>query len=75
MVFRPFKVGDLVVASGINARVYEIDLFTTVVDTPDNRRLIIPNSAIAGHAIENVTFHAERRVEVPVWSRIYGRHG
>jgi small conductance mechanosensitive channel len=66
MVFRPFKVGDLVVAGGINARVYEIDLFTTVVDTPDNRRLIIPNSAIAGHTIENVTFHAERRVEVPV---------
>lgn len=66
MVFRPFKVGDLVVAGGIHAKVYEIDLFTTVVDTPDNRRLIIPNSAIAGHTIENVTFHAERRVEVPV---------
>lgn len=66
MVFRPFKVGDLVVAGGVNAKVYEIDLFTTVVDTPDNRRLIIPNSAIAGHTIENVTYHAERRVEVPV---------
>jgi len=66
MVFRPFKVGDLVVAGGVTAKVYEIDLFTTVVDTPDNRRLIIPNSAIAGQTIENVTYHPLRRIEVPV---------
>ena len=66
MVFRPFKVGDMVVANGIAAKVHEIDLFTTAVDTPDNRRLIIPNSAIAGQTIENVTYHPWRRVEVPV---------
>jgi len=66
MVFRPFKVGDLVVANGITAKVHEIDLFTTSVDTPDNRRLIIPNSAIAGHTIENATYHPHRRIEVPV---------
>ena len=66
MVFRPFKVGDMVVANGIAAKVHEIDLFTTAVDTPDNRRLIIPNSAIAGQTIENVTYHPCRRVEVPV---------
>lgn len=66
MVFRPFKVGDLVVASGITARVHEVDLFTTVVDTPDNRRLIIPNSAISGATIENVTYHAVRRVDMPI---------
>ncbi len=66
MVFRPFKVGDMVVVNGIAAKVHEIDLFSTSVDTPDNRRLIIPNSAIAGHTIENVTYHPCRRVEVPV---------
>jgi small conductance mechanosensitive channel len=66
MVFRPFKVGDMVVANGIAAKVFEIDLFTTAVDTPDNRRLIIPNSAIAGHTIENITYHPNRRIEVPV---------
>jgi small conductance mechanosensitive channel len=66
MVFRPFKVGDQVVAGGVTARVHEIDLFTTVVDTPDNRRLIIPNSSIASSTIENVTFHPFRRIEVPV---------
>lgn len=66
MVFRPFKVGDMVVANGIAAKVHEIDLFTTAVDTPDNRRLIIPNSAISGQTIENVTYHPFRRIEVPV---------
>ncbi len=66
MVFRPFKVGDMVVAGGVTAKVHEIDLFTTVVDTPDNRRLIIPNSAVAGTTIENVTYHPVRRIEVPI---------
>jgi small conductance mechanosensitive channel len=66
MVFRPFKVGDLVVAAGINGRVHEIDLFTTVIDTVDNRRIIVPNSSVSGNTIENVTYHQYRRVEVPV---------
>jgi small conductance mechanosensitive channel len=66
MVFRPFKVGDLVVAAGINGRVHEIDLFNTVIDTLDNRRIIVPNSSVSGNTIENVTYHQYRRVEVPV---------
>jgi small conductance mechanosensitive channel len=66
MVFRPFKVGDQVVAGGITARVHEIDLFNTIVDTPDNRRLIIPNNSISSNTIENVTFHEHRRIEIPV---------
>ncbi len=66
LVFRPFKVGDLVVAGGVTAKVHEIDLFTTVVDTPDNRRLIMPNSAVAGGTIENVTYHPYRRIDSPI---------
>jgi small conductance mechanosensitive channel len=66
MVFRPFKVGDSVVVNGIAAKVHEVDLFTTTVDTPDNRRLIVPNSAISGQTIENTTYHQHRRVDVPV---------
>lgn len=66
LVFRPFKVGDLINAAGVIGKVNEIDLFTTTVDTPDNRRLILPNSAVAGGTIENVTHHPERRVEVRV---------
>ena len=66
MVFRPFKVGDVVNAAGVIGKVDEIDLFTTVLDTPDNRRIIVPNSAISGGTIENVSFHTHRRVEVVV---------
>jgi len=61
MVFRPFKVGDSVVVNGIAAKVHEVDLFTTTVDTPDNRRLIVPNSAISGQTIENTTIENEER--------------
>jgi small conductance mechanosensitive channel len=66
LVFRPFKVGDVINAGGVMGKVHEIDLFTTAIDTPDNRRIIVPNSAISGNTIENVTFHAHRRVEVLV---------
>lgn len=66
LVFRPFKVGDMVIAAGLTGRVNEIDLFTTTFDTPDNRRLIVPNSAIASGTIENMTYHAHRRVDVLV---------
>ncbi len=66
LVFRPFKVGDVVNAAGITGKVNEIDLFTTTFDTPDNRRLIVPNSSIAGTTIENISFHQERRVDVVV---------
>jgi small conductance mechanosensitive channel len=66
LVFRPFKVGDLINAGGVMGKVNEIDLFTTVLDTPDNRRIIVPNSSIASGTIENVTYHAHRRIEVLV---------
>lgn len=66
LVFRPFKVGDVVTAAGVTGKVNEIDLFTTTLDTPDNRRIIVPNSSIAGGTIENMSHHKHRRVEVLV---------
>ena len=66
MVFRPFKVGDVINAGGVTGKVNEIDLFTTTLDTPDNRRIIVPNSSISGGTIENISFHTHRRVEVVV---------
>lgn len=66
IVFRPFKVGDMVNIAGVSGKVNEIDLFTTTLDTPDNRRLIIPNSSISGSTIENISFHPHRRIEVVV---------
>ncbi len=66
LVFRPFKVGDVVSAAGVTGKINEIDLFTTTFDTPDNRRIIVPNSAISGGTIENISYHPHRRIEVVV---------
>jgi small conductance mechanosensitive channel len=66
LIFRPFKVGDVVNVAGELGKVEEIELFTTNLDTFDNRRIILPNSAIFGAKIENITHHPKRRVDVPL---------
>ncbi|MEM8484354.1 MAG: mechanosensitive ion channel domain-containing protein [Bacteroidota bacterium] len=66
LVFRPFKVGDLVSVGGVTGVVDEIELFTTNLNTPDNRRIIVPNGSVFGATIENMTFHDTRRVDVAV---------
>jgi small conductance mechanosensitive channel len=66
LAFRPFKVGDVVSVAGVTGKVDEIELFVTKFDTPDNRRIIVPNSSIFGSTIENVTFHSRRRCDVEV---------
>ena len=66
LLFRPFTVGDKVSAAGISGKVVEVGLFTTLFDTPDNRRIIVPNGAIFGATIENETHHDTRRVDVSV---------
>ena len=66
LIFRPFKVGDYIQTCGQSGSVVELTLFTTELDTLDNTRIIIPNGAIFGSTIENVTHHATRRVDVAV---------
>ncbi|HCT44948.1 MAG: mechanosensitive ion channel protein MscS [Phycisphaerae bacterium] len=66
LFFRPFKVGDVVAAGGTTGKVFEIGLFTTTFDTPDNRRIIVPNNSIFGGTIENISHHATRRVSIDV---------
>ena len=66
LIFRPFRVGDAVVIAGQTGVVDGIELFTTKLDTADNRRIIIPNSSIAGAIIENQSHHATRRVTIPI---------
>ncbi len=70
LIFRPFKIGDSVIVAGQAGIVDGIDLFTTNLDTADNRRIIVPNGAIFGGVIENQTRHPTRQVSVsvPVWT-------
>ena len=66
LIFRPFKVGDYVEAGGVSGFIDGIELFTTEVKAVDNRRIIVPNSAIFGSVITNYSHHPTRRVDVPV---------
>lgn len=66
LTFRPFKVGDVVNIAGHTGKVDEIELFTTRIITGDNRLIIVPNTAIFGSTIENITAMPTRRVDVAV---------
>ncbi|WP_428389042.1 mechanosensitive ion channel family protein [Mucisphaera sp.] len=66
LVFRPFKVGDVISVGGTTGKCFEIDLFCTTLDTPDNRRIIVPNGSVFGSTIENITHHPTRRCDVSV---------
>jgi len=66
LMFRPFGVGQVVTVAGQTGVIDEITLFTTEMDTFDNRRIIIPNGAIFGSVIENISHHTVRRADVEV---------
>ncbi len=64
ILFHPFKVGDYVEAGGIGGVVEEVQIFATVLRTPDNKRIIAPNSAITGGTITNYSANDTRRVDL-----------
>ncbi|PIE20316.1 MAG: mechanosensitive ion channel protein [Proteobacteria bacterium] len=66
IIFRPFKIGDVIKAAGEVGKVDNIGMFVTSLDTPDNRRIFVGNSAIWSGNIENLTHHDLRRADVPV---------
>ncbi len=66
LIFRPYKVADVINVSGVTGKVNEVGLFATTLDTFDNRRIIIPNNSIFTSTIENITFHDKRRIDVAV---------
>jgi len=64
LIFRPFKKGDYVEAGGAAGMVESIGIFTTVMTTPDNREVIVPNGAIIGNNITNYSARPTRRVDM-----------
>ena len=64
IIFRPFKIGDFINAGGAAGVVDEIGLFATLMHTGDNQRIIVPNSAIIGGNITNVSALETRRVDL-----------
>jgi small conductance mechanosensitive channel len=64
LTFRPFKVGDFVEAAGVSGTVREVGVFFSVLHTPDNIRVVVPNSKISGEIIKNYTTNENRRVDL-----------
>jgi small conductance mechanosensitive channel len=64
IIFRPFKVGDYIEGAGVAGTVEEIQLFTTVLNTPDNKVVIIPNAKMMGDNITNYSAKDTRRVDL-----------
>ncbi len=66
VAFRPFKSGDYVEVSGVAGSVESIQIFQTILRTPDNKMVAVPNGAIIGGAITNYSRHATRRVDLVI---------
>ncbi len=66
LVFRPFKAGDFIDAGGATGVVKSISIFTTIMTTPDNKEVIVPNGAIYGGNITNFSAKDTRRVDMVV---------
>ncbi|MFY9243385.1 MAG: mechanosensitive ion channel domain-containing protein [Polaribacter sp.] len=66
MIFKPFKIGDLVEAQGEIGVVKEIDIFTTKLTGLSNKEIIIPNGALSNGNILNYTTEGTRRVDLVI---------
>jgi small conductance mechanosensitive channel len=66
ILFRPFRAGDFVDTAGVSGVVEKIEIFQTVLKSPDNKRIIVPNSQITGSAIVNFSAEKTRRVDLTV---------
>jgi small conductance mechanosensitive channel len=66
LVFKPYKVGDLIEAQGQFGEVKEIQIFNTIVLTPDNKTAILPNGAVSNGTIINHSRHGNLRVDLVV---------
>jgi len=64
--FRPFKSGDYVEVGGVAGSVEAIQIFQTVLKTPDNKMVVVPNSGVIGSPITNYSRHDTRRVDLTI---------
>lgn len=66
IIFRPYKLGDLVQVAGTEGFVEEVDVFTTTLRLPDKTKIIIPNGQIMNDQITNYTESEDRRLDLIV---------
>ena len=66
LVFKPFRVGDFVEIGGVQGTVKAVQIFNTVLDSPNNVRIVVPNGTVTGGSISNYTINGTRRVDLIV---------
>jgi small conductance mechanosensitive channel len=66
VIFKPFKVGDFVEVASVQGTVQEIQVLTTVLNTLDNVRIIVPNAQVTSGIIRNFTANDTRRVDLTI---------
>ncbi|TNF00022.1 MAG: mechanosensitive ion channel, partial [Gammaproteobacteria bacterium] len=64
LIFKPFKVGDTIEAQGYLGAVDEISILYTIVNTFDNRRIVIPNGSLSNATLVNVSIYDKRRCDM-----------
>ena len=71
LIFRPFKVGDLVEVGGITGKVVAVRIFSTVLKTGDNVMITVPNSQTWGGTIKNYDGFETRRIDLVMGDRLW----
>ena len=66
MIFRPFRVGDYVQAAGVAGTVRQVNLMQTMLTSPDNCQILVPNSKVLGDAITNYSALENRRIDLVI---------
>ena len=66
IIFKPFKAGDFIEAGGAMGAVKEIQIFNTILNSPDNKKVIIPNAQVTGGNIVNYSVNGTRRVDLVI---------
>lgn len=66
LLFRPFKVGDYIEAQGVGGTVQEIQIFHTILNTPDNKKIYLPNGSLSSGNITNYSKEPTRRVDFTI---------
>jgi small conductance mechanosensitive channel len=66
VLFRPFRIGDFIEGAGVAGTVEQVQILTTTMKTPDNKKIIVPNSQIMDSVITNYSANDTRRVDMVV---------
>jgi len=64
LIFKPFKVGDTIEAQGFLGSVIEINILYTIINTFDNRRIVVPNGSLSNASLVNVGYYDTRRCDM-----------